>query len=614
MMGGGLAAGRHRPRRAGWAGASLALSGLILATGPAGLAIAQNTPPEQGAAAGLPETIAPVTPAPVTGLPETIAPRLPAPAEEPVTDPATAPARAPGAIPGRPTTATPDTVLAGPNARVTNPATGAVTDPVLVDGTPGDPLLGPASPTELRPRPTGPAPDLPTGPVPGPTPVGVDDPPTPNPALILDLGIGGQLEDDNESALRATLGATFQTLTRTQALTLDLGTALDFTSEGLETDDVFPDASIDYTRDTGVLILQASASYRIDDIEGSVPGVNFDFDETDVIDDDGTREVITGDIGVDIFPRERLGLEFGAFFRSRTFNDTEDPDLDDTEARGVDAALRYDVRPGLTFRLTGSYRETDDDGALGAEEEEFRLGGRVTWAATPRTLVDLGLSYSDLEITRNTTTVGTVGGELGLIDTGGTETSDDRSVVGDLAVTHALPNGTVGFAIGRNLTIGGGLTRATVNRRLALPGDADLGVSLGLAQFSGGDTVVVGNMRYTRPIVYGGDLAFSVRRDAAVDGDDQDVVRTRATLEHIQPLTPLSSVAVTLGVAEINVVDGFEPDEVSGSVGVTYNRAVSRDWALAVGYRGTAERDDGEDTTTDGEVFFNINRRFVIRP
>ncbi|MEM7642170.1 MAG: hypothetical protein AAF366_06540 [Pseudomonadota bacterium] len=572
-----------------------ALTAVALATGPVGLAIAQSTSP-----GGLPQTLPQSEP---EADEDDIAPNeLPVPVtDDPRVDPRVA----------EPDAGDPD----GPD----DPDVTDTVDPVVETAFPEDfdptvapgSVLDPVAPSRVRPT----AP--PRNPSNRPAVLGSDDgaQPLPNPALIFDLGFGAQIEDADESAGRLTVGAIFQTETRVQSLSVDLGTALDFSGNGLQADDVFPDLSFDYERDTSVLILQLSGDYRIDDVEGSVPGPEFDFDESDVIDDDGTREVISGDAGVVFFPRGRAGLELGAFFRQSTFNDTEDPDLDDTERFGFDAALRYNISRTLTFRFTGSYREEEDGGVLDLEEEELRVGGRVTWAATPRTQVDLGLSFSNLDTTQNTTVVGLdEDGDIGLIATGGTESSTSDTVVGDLAVTHALKNGTVGLTASRNLTTSGDIDRVTLNRNFDLPGDARFGISLGVADFEGGDTVVVGDLRYSKPIVRGGELSFSVRRDADVDGDLQDVVRTRATLTHVQELTPVSTLAINVGASEINVVDGFEDDDVSANIGVTYSRAVTRDWALALGYRGSAEIDDDEDTTTNGELFLTLNRRFAFRP
>lgn len=438
----------------------------------------------------------------------------------------------------------------------------------------------------------------------------------PGPSATLDVSTGLRIEDEG-LVNRNSLGLTFLTQTREQRLELELGTTIDVQPDGGLDEDFLPDVDLRYLRDTGVLQFSFAGSYAASDVNGSIPGPNFFFDETDVIRDDGTRETTRMAASLEIGRRDPIGLELGASFQERNFSDTEDPDLSDASNAAAEAALRFDLSRRLTFRLTASRVDVEDGGdILDSDQTETAYGGRLTWQATPRTRVDASLARARTETERNETveiTSTVTGLFVERIPTGRREFEELDGLEGELSVRHRMPNGTLEASLERELTGNGDIDRVALARRLSLADGSDLRLQLGAARFEGSDTVPTFDLRYTR-LLKAGLFETSLQRGVAVDSDDQNVTRTRLNVTHVLPVTPISDLTTTLGVVEIGVVDGFEPDQIGADLAVTYSRAIGQSWSMDVGYEGFLSRDEGDASNTENILFVNLRRSFDLRP
>lgn len=455
-----------------------------------------------------------------------------------------------------------------------------------------------------------------------PPPVPIEDQVDPNqtaaappgPFLTLDFSTGLRLEDDG-LVNRNTVGTTLTARTREQFLELGTSVSVDLDLDGVE-QDFLPEVNVAYVRDTGVLLLSLSAAYAVEDVTGSIPGPDFFFDETDVISDDGTRETTQVALGFELGRRDPIGLEFNGTFQARDFNDTADPDLSDTQNTALNAALRFDLSRRLTFRLTAESLDVVDDGLLEGDERETGVGGRITWRATPRTTVDFALSRNERETIQNET-VDVISPITGLfvesVPTGEREIATQEGLVGDFSIQHRLPNGTVGLNASRDLSVNGDIDRVSLSRRLTLANGANLVLQVGAASFEESDTVPTFDLRYSR-VLKRGQIEASLQRGVAVDNDNQNVARTRATVDHILPVSPGANLTTTIGLGSIDIVDGFEDDQLSGDLGVTYSRQLGDEWNMNLGYQGSFVRDGNETSDTDNTVFVTLQRSFTLRP
>ena len=439
--------------------------------------------------------------------------------------------------------------------------------------------------------------------------------PPAGPVLTFDVGFGLVLEDGDLSN-RNSFGFSYRSETREQLLELNLGTAFDVDADGIDTDDTFPDANLAYVRDTGVLLLRLSAAYSVADVNGTIPGADFAFDESDIVRDDGTRSTTQLGFGFDANRRGAVGLEFDSTYQARDYSDTADPDLTDTENLTYQGALRLTLGPTLSFRLTALRSDIEKGGDTDIDEVETAYGTRMTWQARPGTRVDLSLARSRVETDEDETVPvfdPATGEIVDLVSTGTRLSTERTGLVGDLSLTRQLSNGTAGLSLGRELSANGDIDRLSVSRRLGLAGGGDLRLSFGVVSFEGSDSFPTADLRYSQPLPLG-ELTASLQSDGFVDNDNQNVTRTRATLGYGRPLTPLSDLSVSVGVVSIDVVDGFEDDTVAADLLLGYSRQLDRNWSFNLGYQGTVSREDGGDDDNDSTVFVNLNRSFAIRP
>lgn len=435
----------------------------------------------------------------------------------------------------------------------------------------------------------------------------------PNPLLRFDLGAGLRFEDDGPE-IRNTVGVVYETRTRTQTLSLGLGSTVDVTEDGIDTDDALPTLTLDYLRDTGSLLLRLGVDYRLEDVDSTIPGPDFTFDSTDLVDDDGTRETIALSFDAELWRTDPVGLELGATLDTRRFNGTSDPDLDDTENRSVRIALRLEPSESLAFRPFVERTESIDDGVTGFETVTTRTGLQLSWQATATTFVDLSVARNNERETRDLTVVGVVNGQPALVPTGGQETLETSGLTVEGALTHLLRNGTIGLEVGRELETEGSILTIQGTRSLDLANGAVLTGAIGASNIENSGTYLVGRLLYDQPLAQGGRLSFNLSRVADRDTDNQSVVRTRATVTHDRPLTPTSSLSANLGLARIDVVDGFEADQSIVSYGLSYDQALTKNWTFDAGYQVSSSRTEGLSSTTDSLFSLNLSRSFTFRP
>jgi hypothetical protein len=448
----------------------------------------------------------------------------------------------------------------------------------------------------------------------------------PNPALTLDtrFGLSG---DDDEVALRTGLGLEYVTRTRDQALRFTLDTDVDFGEDGLDRDAFLPDARVRYAFDNETTLLTFSARYTVREVEGigflldgeavdidagvdDLDQALIDGDDLERVEDDGRLVTTSADLGLQLFRRAPVGLEFGADVLRRDYRDTTDPELDDSEAVGFGGALRLTPRPGLDFRLTAQRSELTDEDQLDSETTIQRYGARVDWQATPGTALALGLTRIEREEERNAFVV--LGDRVVL--TGQRETIDNSGLGVDAAITQARPNGTRALTFSRRLTDESAILELGVARALDLPNGGRLEAGIGWADFEDGGDTLTGRLAYSTQLAPNLGVQARLTRTAGTNSEDQNIALTRGALTLTRRVTPTARVGLDMALARRDVIDGFQADQTNGSVGLNYEQALTPDWALSARYTHAASRTSGEDTERENRFSISVGRSFTFRP
>ncbi|TFL17126.1 hypothetical protein [Jannaschia formosa] len=431
----------------------------------------------------------------------------------------------------------------------------------------------------------------------------------PNPALVIDLGVGLEADGDGPE-LRGDVGLSYLTRTRSQSFELSLGSSVRVGEDGIGDEALLPVLRTVYGFDNGATLLSLSGGYTLREVEGlsflltedldgdGDPG----FDTVGLVEDDGLLETVSANLALSLWRRSPVGLELGADLLRRDYRDTSDPDLDDSRRVGASAALRLTPREGLDFRLTASHRRESEDDLLDRETETTRLGAGVDWRAAPGTAIDLTVARSVREEDR-------------LAAGGGRETIRTTGLVWEGGIAQDRRNGRRGLRFARTLVDDGDrLDDLELFRALDLAGGGALSLGVGLARFEDGDLAVEARAAYSQPLAQGARLTASLSRQAGTDGEDQEVARSQARIGFDRPLSPVAGVGISARLARIEVIDGVDPDQTAISVAASYRHALTPDWSLRASVTHDAARPEGGDTDRDTRLSLGLGRSFTFRP
>ncbi|SNR71756.1 hypothetical protein [Puniceibacterium sediminis] len=362
--------------------------------------------------------------------------------------------------------------------------------------------------------------------------------------------------NSTESTARLSLGLLSET--RTQRLALDLNGKLraldmpDGSSQGNGFAD--PGLSFSYDRSSINASLALSASLR----ESELSQDSLDEDGLDFVTGTATRRQTGAEASLNWGENSPLGFGTFARIQNTTYRDGTASGLDDTA-------------------LDDNTRRT--------------LGASARMNLDPVRRLELGLTWSDFE-------QDSVPGRREALSL-------------NTSVTQDLIAGTITANLNITDTEDGERYSATVGRSRALP-LGSLSGQIGLSRSASGDTYLSGGLDLSRDLVRGA-LTFGLSRAvSSSDTEDNEVLRTRASLGLTQDLTPVSGIRFGLNVSQSE--ETASGAETSGAdFGVTYNRELPSDWTFATGYNHRIREADSGDTARSNRVFLQLQRSFVTR-
>ncbi len=434
--------------------------------------------------------------------------------------------------------------------------------------------------------------------------------PDPGLRFTVDLNAGlsydtnEELEDPSPGdTTRANVGATFGLVSETEVSRLALAVLSEVRygtgpgpDDGLEFR--IPLATLGYTR-TGIdSFANLNGRYFYDRVDDDVlVFLDEDLNPVDLIVDGGDLRRWTFDGRVGIGQTAPIGFEAGFFYDNRDYIDTTNPDLYDRSSYGVDGVVSFQITPVLRGRLFASYSNLDEDDATQTVTDTTNLGGGLTYQIDGITVVTGNVAYTNIEETFFDT----------LSDT-------TEGWVYDASIQRELTNGTIGGTIQHTLTEAAERTQITFDRAMELPAGAlsyNLGVSV---SDSGGETRFVGGFAWEQDLPNGG-LTISGNQSTVTSDDEEDTLVTRVALLYNREINSVSSFGVNFGLGRSEDIGGGPSDaDIRANVGVTYRRALTREWDWLVGYEARYSVQDGGDPATGNKVYTLIDRSFSIRP
>jgi hypothetical protein len=395
------------------------------------------------------------------------------------------------------------------------------------------------------------------------------------PRIVLDYGIGFEvdtndpLEDPSPGTYAALVNqfdVAFLSNTRTQSLALtfsgDLNLADDPPEDEIQFEFRDPTVGLSYSREAANARLAVSGSVRVRDVDTLEPFfIDTDgdtiVDEAGFTEDDGTATQV--DFGVTLETRRNapISTTYSASYSARTFTDTDDPDLYDREdfRLGTTTRLRFsDVTEGRLRLSARRYEYSEGRDLVG---DSYSVTAGVVHDLSPILTVEAGVGYA---YTREEEEFDGVSVE-----------DSDEGLVFDAGFRREVARGEYFGEYDRELVEDTFRNTLVFGRSIALQ-NSDIRGGLGFTNLDGGDPQPVFNVLYSRET---GDGRFTagLRRTVTINTDDEE----RATIT------------------------------------ASYNRALTQDWGLTVGYRGRTKTTESDDAVSNA-VFVNLGRRFIFRP
>jgi hypothetical protein len=392
---------------------------------------------------------------------------------------------------------------------------------------------------------------------------------------------------DISNVTRLSFGLTSETAIDRLAFTASGALIAESLSAGSGTDFRFgrEAANLTYHREVPAAVLDLQADFRRDDVDA----IDADLTQTGTA---GTQANYLASAGLEIGRTSTIGFAFGLAYEAVDYQDTIDPDLNDsTEARG-DIAMLLHLSDVTTGRVGLRY----------SHREEETLGTRTVDTTVGYVGLDTALSQK-LDLSAELGYTRTRDEEFDVIDR--TTGPDLR-----LGLTYDMPVGTAMAAL-RVTTDADEGQRETfeIGRDLETP-TATISARLGVthADISGSD--VIGRLEWTRRLP-DGSLGVALERNVSYDtADAQTVTASALRVNYTRTISDLSSISLAISY---QLSESVTEDIDQVTLGAGYTHRLTNDWSLnsGIGYR---IRNDNDGHSESPNLFVSLSRDFQLRP
>jgi hypothetical protein len=423
------------------------------------------------------------------------------------------------------------------------------------------------------------------------------------PLVTLGLSFGAQYEandpDEDESSFSTGLSLDYSRATRSQTFRLssDGRFVYDETTDGIEFQR--PSLALAYSTGTRATAFDVGLSYSVQDVDGIEEIIDPITGEiADLLDDDGELESLQLSAGLVTGQDARFGTDTQVSLTDRSYSGTSDPSLTDLESWRIGTTLRFEVDPRITLTASGSLRETRRDNIEETEERTtvFGLGGEVL--IDPLWTGSASLQYSIFETEQG------IGAARILTET-------DRLGF-SVGISRAFRNGSLGLTVARDASEDGVLDSVSLSRSHDLRNGGALNWSLGLNAFPDGGVAPISSLSWTQPTP-DGSFSVNLQQRATID-DDGDIVVTSLSMNYGQEINAVSGWSVNGSLTNVDNSAGSDNDQTRARIGLSYDRAVTRDWALSTSLSHNVTYAGDERDRSASVLSLSLRRSFSFRP
>jgi hypothetical protein len=322
-------------------------------------------------------------------------------------------------------------------------------------------------------------------------------------------------------------------------------------------------------------------------------------DETDLTQDRGDVEEIGARFRFETGLNDPLGVVLSGDYRERSFTDTTDPDLFDTETFTLSRTTRATLSPVTEARLVLNYRDYSADNTQRTDRQTSSVNLGLTQALTQVDTLDVSLGLQRIE-TEETTD-------------GTRQSYTENGVIGSLSLSRELTRGTIGTTFRVDQSENGQTTTWQVNRALPLP-RGSLAFSVGATRDVANNIVPTGSLNFTHEMPRS-TLTASLSQQVRTSDRSNELRSTQASVGYDYQINSLSSVGISANFAELARSGGPQLNDTTRSdLRATYRYALTRDWQLSTGYEYRIRDEDDIGEATSNRIFLTLQRSFSVRP
>ena len=398
------------------------------------------------------------------------------------------------------------------------------------------------------------------------------------------------------------LGFALTSRTRTQALSFDIGSGLDYTitgEDGLEdaegVSDFFePRLSLAYSRESRATLLEASASYRQEEIFGFIPEQGFLTIE--LIPATGLLQETTADVALTFGRDAPFSGQLRYGLRDLGYSDVINVGIFDARTQTAAAELDFRITPRITASLDLSRELYEAEDAERTDRTEDRVALGVDLEVNPVLSLGAALDYDRRETETLAGSAVTEG--FGL----------------DLSARLARPNGDLTARLSSDVTPSGQRSTLRFGRSYALRDDASFSFSLGATKTDDLPLSLLAGLTFERELERG-TVTLSLDQQARTDNEDRQVVSTQASVAITRPVNSRQGFGASFSLANTNVLDeDSTADRTRADLSLTYDYQLGARWNLNTGVTHTRFFGDDIDDDARSTVFVGISRAFTYRP
>lgn len=369
---------------------------------------------------------------------------------------------------------------------------------------------------------------------------------------------------------------------------------------GTDSEFVDPFTRLTYQRTRANSQLDLLAEYRERDLafNRSLTDTNLDgvIDASDVIGTIGDQVDTRGRLDWQTGLNDPLGFRFTYDHFERSYTNTIDPNLFDNSTDVFSATALFQFSPVLQGNLRVGYTEFVADDSVRTDRQTTVISTGATYSISSITSVSANIGYSQVDDTQRTT-----------------NTSDvTEDFVWGFAWNKTLPDGTADIFLDQTFGVNGSRTNATFGRSYQRANQA-LSFNAGFTRGPFDEVTPIGRIDYSYQLT-SSRIGAAIQRRVGTSTQSVETRQTLAFLTYDYFINPLSALSFSIDyIDQEDEGTGSSNPRQRGTFNASYSRAISKDWAMNIGYQ--YEMDDQSGFKADSNsVFLTLGRRFTLQP